>query len=113
MVIFGDFSNSYQVSLDFMNQNDYKDFRHYYTWNSSLTKRVTKPIVDIITKSNSLTPKNAMKFRDSFIREQVPREKRDGQFLSVRISSFVANSSFVLKGICYVLEENDTVKLIQ
>lgn len=119
VVSFGDFSNCYELIFDFMNQDNFKDFRHYYTWNPSGIQRTTKPLKPFLPGSDQnnpipiLTPKNAMQFFDKFVRCQVPRQKNSCAFINLRISNVVANSSFLLKGICFNVGEEQTVKLAQ
>lgn len=104
IVLYGDFNNCYDLIFDFMNPNDYKDFRHYYTWNPANVKRITKPL-------NDITNKNAMTFYDKFVREQVPKEKWEEAYLSFRVSNVTANGSFIVKGLCIQLDAEDSVKL--
>jgi len=104
VVVIGDFTNAYKLYLDFMNQLSYKDYRHFYTWNESKVSRRTKLIGDISNK-------NAMQFKERFIRDQVPQEKHECAFLSLRITHITANASFVLKGVCFVVDQEDTVKI--
>jgi len=114
IVLFGDFNDCYDLTFDFMNQDDYKDFRHYYTWNPTNVKRVVKPLFLGNSKTLSdVTPKNVMRFYDKFVREQVPREKWASQYVSFRVSNVTANGSFIIKGLCFQLDAEDTIKLNQ